>query len=252
MSGVLSFSPLHFFSLRFFRAIRGYRLAPPMRHPFTQVMTRLVALRFSFLAPFVLGFSGMHAAGAILFDSLSAGSPNGSYGVSNTQWIAQSFSTTNESFILSDIRLRLWNQNGTSGNFEIQVWDVLGTSGSPGSKVGTTIYTGLAQNLSSEYGGLLEVSGLSVTLAPNTDYYLVAKGATLADIPDFDGDLPGFLYWDATDINTSATYDTTGSGWNGPSGQDMYMKVTAVPESSTYGLILGSISLAALRRRRKG
>ena len=190
-------------------------------------------------------------AGTILFDNLSASSLNGAYGVSNTQWVAQSFSTTNESFILSDIRLRLWNQNGTSGSFEIQVWDVLGTLGSPGSQVGTTIYTGLAQNLGSSYEGLLTISGLSVTLAPNTAYYLVAKGATLADIPDFDGPLPGFLYWDATDVNTSATYDTTGSGWNGPSGQDMYMKVSAVPETTTYGLVLGSISLAALRRRRK-
>jgi hypothetical protein len=221
-----------------------------MRHRFTQVMTVLVALRFSFLAPLVLGFSSMHAAGTILFDNLSAGSPNGSLGVGNTQWVAQSFSTTNESFILSNIRLRLWNQNGTSGNFEIQVWDVLGTSGSPGSQVGTTIYTGLAQNLSSEYGGLLEASGLSVTLAPNTDYYLVAKGTTLVDIPDFEGDLPGSLSWDATDINTSATYVATGSGWNGPYGQDMYMKVTAVPEPTTYGLVLCSISLAAHRRRK--
>lgn len=191
-------------------------------------------------------------AGTILFDNLSAGSPNGSYGVSNTQWVAQSFSTTNESFILSDILLRLWNQNETSGSFEIQVWDVLGTLGTPGSQVGTTIYTGLAQNLSSSYEGLLTITGLSVTLAPNTAYYLVAKGATLVDIPSpFDDLLPGFLYWDATDVNTSATYDTTGSGWNGPSGQDMYMKVSAVPEPTTYGLVLGSISLATLRRRRK-
>ena len=251
MRGVLSFSPLQFFSLRFFRAICGYRLALPMRQPFTQAMTKLVASRFSFLTPLVLGFSSIHAAGAILFDNLSAGSENGSAGVTNTQWIAQSFSTTFEAFILEEISLRLWNLNGTSGEYEIQVWDVLGISGSPGSQVGTTIYTGLAQNLSGEYGGLLEVTGLSVTLAPDTEYYLVAKGKSLTAIPDFDGDIPGTLYWDATNINTSATYDTTGSGWNS-FGQDMYMKVTAVPEPSTYGLILSSISLAALRRRRKG
>jgi hypothetical protein len=221
-----------------------------MGHRLTQRMTRLIALRFSLLAPLVLGFSSIQGAGAILFDNLSAGSPNGSYTVSNTQWVAQSFSTTNESFILSDIRLRLWNQNGTNGNFEIQIWDALGTSGSPGSQVGTTIYTGLAQNLSSEYGGLLEASGLNVTLAPNTEYYLLAKGTTLADIPNFEGASPGSLYWDATDINASATYDTIGSGWIGPLSQDMYMEVTAVPEPTTYGLVLCTISLAALRRRK--
>ncbi len=43
----------------------------------------------------VLAFPGMTArAELILFDNLSAGSPNGSFGVSNSHWNAQSFSTT--------------------------------------------------------------------------------------------------------------------------------------------------------------
>ena len=163
-----------------------------------------------------------------LFNNLTAGSPNGQMGVSNVQWMAQAFSTTSEGFILSDVSLRLWNLNGTSGNFEIQVWDSSGASASPGEQVGQSIYTGLAQNLGSSPGYLLTISGLSVNLAANTDYYLVAAGKTMADVGDQYDSMPGFLYWDATNVNMSSLYGTTGSGWGGPSQQNLYMQVVAV------------------------
>lgn len=88
-------------------------------------------------------------AGVVLFDNLSAGSQNGSTGVTNTVWLTQAFTTTATDFVLDSVSLRLWDQNDTSGNFELQVWDALGASGSPGSLVGSAIYTGLAQNLGS-------------------------------------------------------------------------------------------------------
>ena len=107
-------------------------------------------------------------AGVVLFDNLSAGSFNGSFGVTNTQWVAQAFSTTATDYVLDEVSLRLWNQNGTTGNFQIQVWDALGTSGRPGAQVGSAIYTGLAQNLGdSESPGLLTIPGLGVALGAN-------------------------------------------------------------------------------------
>ena len=194
----------------------------------------------------------------ILFDNLAAGSPNGSFGVSNSGWSAQSFSTTSSGFILSEVALRLWNANGTSGNFELQVWNALGASGRPGAQVGSAIYTGLAQNLGSEYGGLLTVSGLNVTLAPDTAYYLVAAGANLADVPGPGRPIPGQLYWDATDVVTFPAYETSNSGgdWNGPQSQNLYLKVTAasaaVPEPGTWAaaaLLVGGAAFARWRKR---
>ncbi len=229
-----------------------------MTPPKNESRSPLSSRHLLFLA--VLAFSGMTArADVILFDNLSAGSPNGSFGVSNSQWNAQSFSTTSSGFILSEVALRLWNVNGTSGNFEIQVWDALGTAGAPGSQVGGAIYTGLAENLGSGYGDLLTVSGLSVTLVPDTAYYLVAAGASLADVIEGSGSDPGLLYWDATDVLTSSAYDSVNSGatWNGPYSQNLYMKVTAasaaVPEPGTWAaavLLVGGAAFARWRKRK--
>jgi hypothetical protein len=199
----------------------------------------------------------------VLFDNLSSTDPNGSFGVSNTQWTAQSFSTTSSGFILSEVALRLRNVNGTSGNFEIQVWDALGTSGRPGAQVGAAVYTGLAQDLGNTEVSLLTVSGLNFTLVPDINYYLVVAGTTLADIHDdvFPFPSPGQLYWDATDVFTSPAYDTGDSGdnWNGPfNPQNLYMKVTAasapIPEPGTWAamaIFAGGAAFAGWRRRRQ-
>lgn len=217
----------------------------------TYILTAVIALALS-AAP--------ARAAIILFDNLAAGSPNGSFGVSNSQWSAQSFSTTSSGLILSEVALRLWNQNGTSGNFELQVWDALGASGRPGAQVGLAIYTGLAENLGSVYGSLLTVSGLNFTLVPDTTYYMVAAGTSLADVPGGRGPRPGTLYWDATNVLNSDAYNTSNSGvsWNGPYSQNLYLKVTAasaaVPEPGTWGaaaLLVGGAAFARWRKRKK-
>lgn len=185
-------------------------------------------------------------ASVVLFDNLSAGSPNGSSGVSNTQSLAQAFSTTAAGFILSDVSLRLWNQNGTSGSFEIQVWDSTGASGSPGAQVGSAVYTGLAENLGSSYGSLLSISGLSVPLTPSTTYYLVAKGTALTDVPGPFAPMSGTLYWDQTNVNTAPEYANSGASWVGPFTRDSYMSVTAVPEPTGALMLATGISVLGL------
>lgn len=197
-----------------------------------------------------IGLSALPAsASVVLFDNLSAGSPNGNSGVGNTQWLAQAFSTTSTGFILTDASLRLWNPSGITGNFEVQVWDSLGTSGKPGAQVGPTIYIGQAENLGGN-GSLLSITDLNVPLIADTTYYLVVAGAGLTDIGDEFDSFPGFLAWDATNVNTTPSYDAVNSDWIGPFATNYYMQITAVPEpTSTLLILLAGGTLLARRKR---
>jgi len=177
---------------------------------------------------------------------------SGDFGVANSQWVAQAFSTTATGYVLEEVSLQLWNQNGTTGSFEIQVWNALGLSGRPGAQVGSAIFTGQAGSLG-DSTSLLTIPALSVALAANTPYYLVARGTTLTDVNGgFLGPLPGSLAWNATDVNTSNSYDTVdGTNWGGPYSQNLYMKVTAVPEPSTEIMIGAALAAWVIRRLRR-
>jgi hypothetical protein len=208
-----------------------------------------------------LGLTAHPSRAAVIFDNLSAPLPNGYVGVSNTQYLAQAFTTTATDFVLTAVHLRLFNQSGTSGGFELQLRDATGSSGKPGALVGTTLYTGQAQNLGSS-GTLLSVTGLNRTLAANTTYYLVAAGRSLTDdLTDPTDPIIGSLGWNMTDTTSPGLY-TYGSGnsgttWNTPYSYSGYMKIEAgpagasVPDAAgspaTLGLILAG--LAGLRRR---
>ena len=193
-------------------------------------------------------------AGVVLFDNLSAGAgqANGSTGVTNTVWLTQAFTTTATDFVLDSVSLRLWNQNGTSGNFELQVWDALGASGSPGAQVGSAIYTGLAQNLGRSYGSLLTVPSLNVLLAASTNYYLLARVTSLTDVSGVQFTVAGTLYYDQTNLITSASYVTgdSGTSWFGE-GTNTFMSVTAVPEPSPAIMIAAGLAAWAMLRRRR-
>jgi hypothetical protein len=198
-----------------------------------------------------IGLSALPAsASVVLFDNLSAGSPNGNVNATNTVWLAQAFSTTSTGFILTDASLRLWNQSGTTGNFEVQVWDSLGASGKPGAQVGPTIYIGQAEDLGGN-GSLLSITDLNVPLVADTTYYLVVAGAGLTDTESGSEFLfPGSLAWDATDVNTMPSYDAINSDWIGPFATNYYMQITAVPEpTSTLLILLAGGTLLARRKR---
>lgn len=217
----------------------------------TQIFALMPTYPIPFLRLGVLLAIGLSAipvsASVVLFDNLPAGSPNGYSGVSNTQWPAQAFSTSSTGFILTDASLRLWNQNGTTGNFEVQVWDSLGTSGQPGAQVGPTIYIGQVESLGGS-GSLFSITDLNVPLVADTTYYLVVTGAGLTDIGDDNDSSAGFLAWDATNVNTMPKYVTVGSGWIGPFATNQFMQINAVPEpTSTLLILLASGTLIAGR-----
>ena len=195
-----------------------------------------------------------HAA-TIIFDNLNAPLPNGDVGVLNNQYVAQAFTTTGTDFVLNAVHLKLYNQNGTTGGYELQLWDTTGASGGPGAQLGAALYTGLAQNLSGTSGSLLSVTGLNRVLAPSTTYDLVAAGTTLTDIAGGEGPDPGYLGWNMTD--TLSTGVRASGAWGNAYTFSGYMKIEAgpggasVPDAGHTPAALGAIlaGLATLRRR---
>jgi hypothetical protein len=187
-------------------------------------------------------------AGTILFDNLNAPLPNGASYVTNTQWGAQAFATSATAFVIDEVSMRLWNQNGTTGGYALQIWDASGTAGSPGVQVGSNLATGLAENLSGDPTGILNVPGLNFVLSPSTTYYLVAVGTGLTDVDPGFGPGPGTLAWNMTDTNPSGAYSYAGGSWAGPTTQNFYMQVTAVPEPS-FGIAVMIIGLGTVAWR---
>jgi len=216
------------------------------------------------LAVLLLGIQTQRSfALEVLADNLAQTSDAGSVDVSNTQWVSQSFTTTTAGSTLTGVSLRLFNNSGTTGTFALQIWNSEGTGGRPGAQVGSSFYSGLAQNLSSSGPGLLEVTGLNVTLAANRTYYIIARGESLTDV-DLGGDLfPGSLAWSATASSGGTGFPAakwasinSGASWNGPfTGYNYGMRIVAVPEPSTWalaGLSSGVLAWAVRRRSRSG
>ena len=221
----------------------------------------------AFAGALAFGLAAQQGQAAVIFDNLS-GTSNGTMVVSNTQSIAQAFTTTATDFVLTGVQLRLYNMNGTTGGYELQLWDATGASGSPGVQTGAALYTGLAQNLTATSGSLLSVTGLNRTLAANTTYYLVVAGTNLSSValpgPAIPGipafSVPGSLAWSTTTTSTAGgggMFSKPGATWSGMSGYGM-MKIEAgpgsaasVPDAGHTPAALGVIlaGLATLRRR---
>jgi len=228
----------------------------PLTPSFRPSLTGL-ARNLAFAGALALSLATQPGRGAVIFDNLSAPLPNGASNISNTQHVAQAFTTTATDFVLTAVSLKLYNQNGTTGSYELQLWDNGGASGAPGTQVGAALYTGLAESLS---GTLLSVTGLNRTLAANTTYYLLAAGRSLTDdVSDPSDPITGYLGWNMTDTLSTGSYVSgdSGANWTGPFPYSGYMKIEAgpagasVPDAAgspaTLGLILAG--LAGLRRR---
>ena len=162
---------------------------------------------------------------------------------------AQVFSTSTTGTHIGTIRMDILNFGPSSAAFSIKIYNYLsGVNDSPGS-VAATLFTGTGGDISSNP---FTLSGLSVELVGNTDYFVVMEKVGA----DFEG---GWAY------NT----ETTGSGagfspyntysqssinnWQSLSGSQPYrMEIVAVPEPPA--IVLSGIGLAsamyAFRRRR--
>jgi len=162
---------------------------------------------------------------------------------------AQVFSTTTTGTHIGTIRMDILNFGPSSAAFSIKIYDYLtGATDSPGNVV-ATLFTGTGGDISSSP---FTLSGLSVDLAANTDYFLVMQKVG--------GDFSGGWAYNTETTGSGAgfspynTYSQTSiNNWQGLSGSQPYrMEIVAVPEPPA--IVLSGIGLAsamyALRRRR--
>jgi hypothetical protein len=118
--------------------------------------------------------------------------------VSNSQWMAQAFTTTATNTRVTSVVMALCSGPGVAGTYIVEIWNATGAGGRPGSKVADVAANADAASLPSDSScsaSAKTFSGLSIQLAPSTIYYLVARpGAGML----------GSLWWHIT-FNTSGT-----------------------------------------------
>lgn len=195
----------------------------------------------------------------VLADNLSQ-TFDGNAGTTNSTGAAQSFVTDASGYIVTEVALRAYNDSGTTGAYDVQIWDSTGSSGSPGAQVGSSIFTGEAGDLPSDSSNILLIDNLNVELQPSTTYYLVLKPVSLSTVGDPEDPIPGTLglrttpSTSGTGFPASRSYIVTGpSSSTGPFSWNFGVRVTAVPEPSTWAMGSLSCSLlgwSAMRRRR--
>ena len=140
--------------------------------------------------------------------SNTTASHDGDSSISSNLWQSQEFVTGSQSVQLTSIALSLSALSSTSYTAEL----VTNNGGLPGSSILTTFSVPtVASSFPSFFLDTL-VPNSSVTLAANTDYWVVLQGGS------------GSLFWGGTHTNTpsilnSASSENQGASWAGPTWQ---------------------------------
>ena len=211
--------------------------------------------RSLFIAFGFLTACGQLAQSADLINTLNATGDNDSILYANG-WFAQSFSTTALENVVQDVTLRISSTfDAPTGNYSVSIYNYDTVTNKPSTLV-SSIYSGSGSGLTAAYADVT-FSGLNVTLASSTKYFLAVVNESLstelywsnaaATNPPSSG-FAGTFYAskaNSTDTWLSATVD----------GQPQKLKIVAsatVPEPSTYLLtVISSITVIGLIRQRK-
>jgi hypothetical protein len=193
-------------------------------------------------------FQITHAQGTIYLSNLSETSA-GSLQVGSDLWLAADFHTGNDTggYSLDSITLEMMDATGNPDNFLVMVYSSVATIAIfPGSSLGAL--NGSANP--STAGIYTYIPASSLTLLPNTDYFIVLTAATaVADNANYN-----WSYVTANSYNPSAGWrfplngvltSGNGSSWDGRGfvGDFPQFAITAtpIPEPSSLALLfLGS------------
>jgi len=189
---------------------------------------------------------GVVARGEVITSNLADPNPDGgSFVSSGFPQRAQAFSSTVSGTMISTVKMDITSTTPTQP-FSIKLYDT-GTSGLPGSSI-ATIFSGTGGDIAG--ASPFTVSGLSVVLAPSSQYFMVLeRQGTFSGQWNYnfetDGSGGGF------EVDNSFS-TTTVNNWGSISTIQPYrMEIVAVPEPPA--IVLSGIGLAsamyAFRRR---
>jgi len=192
--------------------------------------SRNAAVLAGSLAALALGVAAPHAApAATLVDNLSATSVGtGAFGSSSdTDWLAQSFTTTATDYILSSVTALIGNGNvASSGNYIFSIYDDSGTGGIPGVNLGDILTNPIAGFPVSATPISTTASPLPLTLSPNKTYFLVLHTSGANDTLDWynaaNGSGTGFPTNFTASSDGGATWNTVDN-----TGPDQMMQILA-------------------------
>jgi hypothetical protein len=210
----------------------------------------------AFVAVLVVQFPVTSIMAAAVLSSNMDVAPTSTTSISNGQWMAAPFHTTSALTQLTDVVLDVYNSgNYFGGDLSVEIWTSQANSAGPGTLVQSILQSPFSSSP-------ISITGLSLTLQPDTEYAVVTKGNVFAGQGSGPFQFPGSLTWYSVGVSTH-TGDgfVAGSWWSGDSGaswnadsQTMKMSVfAAVPEPSTYCMALAGLACGgySLFRRRK-
>jgi hypothetical protein len=207
------------------------------------VSVRISRLLAAFLVAIVTLCSSAGAS-TVIFDNTSNGG-NGFFGVGAGSWEAQRFNSdaTNGKLVSAALNLTL----NSAGEYRVDLYSDV--AGQPGVLINHLFDDTTANKPPS---GLVQFSGLSQPLAPNTNYWLVL------DVPTGE---PTGLGWEATSNNAgtgsgfqlSSKFSTNqGATWTDRSAAHKMQLTADVPEPASVGLmIFGAAACPTARGRRR-
>ena len=210
------------------------------------------------LAALALGVAAPQAtSAATLVDNLSAStlgtSPFG--GPGDTDWLAQSFTTTATDYILSSVTALIGNSNpATTGNYIFSIYDGSGPGGVPGVNLGDILSNSVTGIPTLATSIQATASPLPLTLSPNTNYFLVLRTSGANDALEWYSATNG----SGTGFPTNFTSSSNGgTSWNAidNTGPDQMMQILATspppPTPAPLSIFGAAAAFGCSRRLRK-
>ena len=235
----------------------------PIPYRIGAIGSRNAAVLAGSLAALALGVAAPQAHAATLVNNLSA-TPVGtnafgsSSGSGDTDWLAQSFTTTATDYILSSVSALIDNGNGAStGNYIFSIYDDSGSGGIPGVNLGDILTSPITGLSATPTPISATASPLPLTLSPSKTYFLVLHTSGADDSLNWsnasNGSGTGFPTNFTSSSDSGATWNTVDN-----TGPDQMMQILAtapppppVPTPAPLPIFGAAAAFGYSRRLRK-